>query len=115
MNRQICKTDFLRLQPSQRTGLMFVLILRFLIPDWQISDQVILHSQFSLVQPFYGGTYFPPEDNYGRPGFKTLLRSIAAQWDAKNADFREAGDHFTKAIADAAMAEERRSGALILR
>jgi uncharacterized protein YyaL (SSP411 family) len=26
------------------------------------------------LKPFYGGTYFPPEDNYGRPGFKTLLK-----------------------------------------
>ncbi len=29
------------------------------------------------LQPFYGGTYFPPVDAYGRPGFPTLLRSIA--------------------------------------
>ncbi len=26
---------------------------------------------------FYGGTYFPPSDNHGRPGFKTLLRRIS--------------------------------------
>src|SRR5438067_11439157 len=26
------------------------------------------------LRPFYGGTYFPPEDSYGRPGFVTLLR-----------------------------------------
>lgn len=26
--------------------------------------------------PFFGGTYFPPEDRYGRPGFKRLLRSV---------------------------------------
>ncbi|MFQ5933963.1 MAG: thioredoxin domain-containing protein, partial [Dehalococcoidia bacterium] len=25
---------------------------------------------------FYGGTYFPPEDMHGRPGFKTVLRRI---------------------------------------
>src|SRR5207249_6656019 len=28
------------------------------------------------LQPFYGGTYFPPRDAYGRPGFPTLLRGI---------------------------------------
>ena len=27
--------------------------------------------------PFYGGTYFPPEDYYGRPGFKRLLQAMA--------------------------------------
>ncbi len=30
--------------------------------------------------PFYGGTYFPPEDRWGRPGFKSLLLSIATAW-----------------------------------
>src|SRR5436190_11367996 len=28
------------------------------------------------LKPFYGGTYFPPTDNYGRPGFVTVLRGI---------------------------------------
>jgi len=28
------------------------------------------------LRPFYGGTYFPPTDSYGRPGFPTLLRSL---------------------------------------
>src|SRR5512143_3445525 len=31
-------------------------------------------------KPFYGGTYFPPDDRYGRPGFATLLASIAGAW-----------------------------------
>ena len=28
-------------------------------------------------KPFWGGTYFPPEDRYGRPGFPTVLSSIS--------------------------------------
>ncbi|HTL27787.1 MAG TPA: thioredoxin domain-containing protein, partial [Tepidisphaeraceae bacterium] len=28
------------------------------------------------LRPFYGGTYFPPDDAHGRPGFPTLLRAI---------------------------------------
>jgi uncharacterized protein len=28
-------------------------------------------------QPFYGGTYFPPEDRYGVPGFPKILRGVA--------------------------------------
>jgi len=31
-------------------------------------------------KPFYGGTYFPPEDRYGRPGFVTLLNAISQAW-----------------------------------
>ncbi len=32
------------------------------------------------LKPFYGGTYFPPEDRPGRPGFPAILRAIAAGW-----------------------------------
>lgn len=31
-------------------------------------------------KPFYGGTYFPPEDRYGMPSFSHLLESIAGSW-----------------------------------
>jgi uncharacterized protein YyaL (SSP411 family) len=31
-------------------------------------------------EPFFAGTYFPPEDRYGRPGFPTLLKRIAQIW-----------------------------------
>ncbi len=27
-------------------------------------------------EPFYGGTYFPPEDRYGRPGFPRVLAAV---------------------------------------
>lgn len=29
------------------------------------------------LKPFYAGTYFPPEDRYGRPGLKTLISELA--------------------------------------
>ena len=32
------------------------------------------------LQPLYAGTYFPKEDAYGRPGFKTLLRILLQKW-----------------------------------
>jgi len=31
-------------------------------------------------KPFYGGTYFPPSDSYGRPGFERILLSVADAW-----------------------------------
>jgi uncharacterized protein YyaL (SSP411 family) len=37
------------------------------------------------LKPFFGGTYFPPEDRHGRPGFPAILRAIAAGW-AKERD-----------------------------
>ncbi|MBI1915712.1 MAG: thioredoxin domain-containing protein [Planctomycetes bacterium] len=32
------------------------------------------------LRPFFGGTYFPPDDRYGRPGFKRLLRWLVDLW-----------------------------------
>src|SRR2546428_3735023 len=34
-------------------------------------------------EPFYGGTYFPPEDRYGRPGFPRVLLSVAKAYREK--------------------------------
>ena len=33
------------------------------------------------LAPFFGGTYFPPEDRYGRPGFPTVLERVAEAWE----------------------------------
>ncbi|KAK7259411.1 hypothetical protein RIF29_25018 [Crotalaria pallida] len=35
------------------------------------------------LKPLMGGTYFPPDDKYGRPGFKTILRKVKVAWDSK--------------------------------
>jgi uncharacterized protein YyaL (SSP411 family) len=32
------------------------------------------------LKPFFGGTYFPPDNRHQRPGFSTLLRQIAQLW-----------------------------------
>jgi len=32
------------------------------------------------LKPFMGGTYYPPEDRLGRPGFNRVLRHVAAAW-----------------------------------
>lgn len=41
-------------------------------------------------KPFYGGTYYPPDNRYGRPGFKTLLEHLARAWDHDRARINEA-------------------------
>ena len=33
------------------------------------------------LKPFFGGTYFPPEDKWGRVGFKNILTQIVSLWD----------------------------------
>jgi hypothetical protein len=37
-------------------------------------------------KPFFGGTYFPPEDAMGRPGFKRILASIAEAFKSRRAE-----------------------------
>ncbi len=39
--------------------------------------------------PFYGGTYFPPVDRYGMPGFPTLLRNIVELYRTRRDDVNE--------------------------
>ena len=39
--------------------------------------------------PFFAGTYFPPEDRYGRPGFGALLERIARIWREDRANLNE--------------------------
>jgi uncharacterized protein YyaL (SSP411 family) len=35
------------------------------------------------LKPFFGGTYFAPDDRYGRPGFGAILERIAETWKQK--------------------------------
>jgi uncharacterized protein YyaL (SSP411 family) len=40
-------------------------------------------------EPFYGGTYFPPDDRYGRPGFPRLLQGIADAYKARRTEIQD--------------------------
>jgi uncharacterized protein len=51
--------------------------------------------------PFYGGTYFPPTDGYGRPSFKRVLLSIASAYKEKHGDVVEQAKMVETAIAQA--------------
>ena len=37
-------------------------------------------------KPFYGGTYYPPDDRWGRPGFLSLLASISRAWTERRGE-----------------------------
>src|SRR5271163_2640117 len=52
-------------------------------------------------KPFYGGTYFPPADGYGRPSFRRVLLSIATAYHEKNSDVMEQAQMVESAIARA--------------
>ena len=49
-------------------------------------------------KPFYGGTYFPPSDGYGRPSFRRVLLSIANAYKEKQGDVVEQAKMVENAI-----------------
>jgi uncharacterized protein YyaL (SSP411 family) len=63
------------------------------------------------LQPFTGGTYFPPEDRYGRPGFKRVLRTVADWWRNRRADVEQAAGQITDVLQRSGRPEAR-EGAL---
>lgn len=52
-------------------------------------------------KPFYGGTYFPPDDQWGRPGFKRVLQGIAQAFREKSAEVAEQANMVVSAISQA--------------
>lgn len=53
------------------------------------------------LKPLMGGTYFPPEDKYGRPGFKTILRKVKDTWDTKRDALVKSGAFAIEQLAEA--------------
>jgi uncharacterized protein YyaL (SSP411 family) len=62
------------------------------------------------LKPFVGGTYFPPENRYGRAGFPTLLERIAQAWRADREKIVESSREVLKHLEEAA--EVKPSGGL---
>ncbi|NQU11221.1 thioredoxin domain-containing protein, partial [bacterium] len=69
------------------------------------------------LQPFFGGTYFPPADRGGRPGFPTVLQRLAAAWKDERKEVIKAAAGAMQALAEytaagAAKSEAAGRGAL---
>ncbi|MCP4609093.1 MAG: thioredoxin domain-containing protein [Planctomycetes bacterium] len=58
-------------------------------------------------KPFYGGTYFPPKDIYGRPGFERVLLSIAEAWKNKRQEVVDSSDKISDVLASLAGPTEK--------
>src|ERR1700723_3469401 len=52
-------------------------------------------------KPFFGGTYFPPEDAMGRPGFKRILLGVSEAFRNKRADVDNSARALEEAVAKA--------------
>jgi len=51
-------------------------------------------------EPFFAGTYFPPEDRGDRMGFGSLVDRIAALWEHQRGDLEEAAQQFSAALRE---------------
>src|SRR5437763_15856541 len=51
------------------------------------------------LKPFFGGTYFPPDDRYGRPGFKAVLESLARSWSSERDKINHSSDQALQELA----------------
>ena len=50
------------------------------------------------LKPFYGGTYFPPDARWGRPGFPEILREIVRVWQQERAKVQVSAEELTQQI-----------------
>jgi len=53
------------------------------------------------LKPFFGGTYWPPEDRYGRPGFTTVLMRVAEAWQKDQSKIEQSAADVTENLEKA--------------
>ena len=51
------------------------------------------------LKPFYAGTYFPPDDRYGRPGWPSVLEKIAEVYRDDREGIEASATEITKALS----------------
>ena len=51
------------------------------------------------LKPFFGGTYYAPEDQGGRPGFKTMLKRLIDLWTKQHEHVLQKSDEMLAALA----------------
>src|SRR5665213_197786 len=51
-------------------------------------------------KPFFGGTYFPPDARFGRPGFAAILQSLAEAWKTDRKRVEDSGAKVLEQLGD---------------
>jgi uncharacterized protein len=52
--------------------------------------------------PFYGGTYFPPQDRPGMPSFRGVLLAVSEAWSERGEEIRASGEQVRERLSGAA-------------
>jgi hypothetical protein len=58
-------------------------------------------------KPFYGGTYFPPDDRYGRPGMKRILEAIAHNYKTHRTEIHDSAEKISQALQNAELFDKK--------
>jgi uncharacterized protein len=66
------------------------------------------------LEPFYGGTYYPPESRWGQPGFASVLRQIASAWHTDRVRVIESARDVIEQLRKSVAVEAAGSGRLVL-
>ncbi len=62
------------------------------------------------ARPFFGGTYFAPDNRYGRPGFKSLLEHLSRAWRGERERIESSGVQVIQQLRDLAAAGAEEAG-----
>ena len=62
-------------------------------------------------RPFFAGTYFPPKERYGMPGFPAVLEAVSTAYQTQRAEIHEQAAKMTAALAQATAAARKATGA----
>ena len=57
-------------------------------------------------RPFFGGTYFPPEDRPGMPSFRTVLTAIDDIWENRRSEVDAQASELAEAVASRSVVEQ---------
>jgi uncharacterized protein YyaL (SSP411 family) len=64
------------------------------------------------LEPFFAGTYFPPAERGGRPGFPSVLRRVHADWTERPAEVRAAASRVAAALGQVVAGQRQQAAAV---
>jgi len=59
------------------------------------------------LQPFYGGTYFPPENRHNIPGFRNVLLTLNETWNQTLAEMFGMGSYPLETVIESEISENK--------
>jgi uncharacterized protein YyaL (SSP411 family) len=65
------------------------------------------------LKPFFGGTYFPPDNRYGRSGFLQVLQQVQQVWEARRTELANSAADIHARLEQLSVSHERLSGLVL--